>query len=97
MLAGPEWEVFAAVGSSRRKVFREQRDDRIAIVHVLRELRNRCGMHGRALKDCIESAWSEAASIRSLRNEQLINIAQALEAHGVLNDSELRAFFAEKV
>jgi len=93
MLAGPEWELFAALRSSRRQILREQRDDGIAILKVIRDLRNHCGMHGRVLKGCIEDAWKEATRIRSLRNDQLINIAEALDARGVLDDSELRAFF----
>jgi len=95
ILAGPEWELFAAVQSRRRQVLREQRSDCIAIVKVIRQLRNLCGMHGRALKRCIEDAWNEAASIRVLRNDQLMNIAAVLDASGALDDSELRSLFAQ--
>jgi hypothetical protein len=95
MLAGPEWELFAAVRSSRRKVLREQRDDSIAIVEVIRQLRNQCGMRGRALRAFIEDAWNEATRIRLLRNDQRLQIAMALDARGVLSDSELREIFAQ--
>jgi hypothetical protein len=95
MVAGPEWELFSAVQSSRRQVLREQRADRIAIVGVIRQLRNLCVMHGRTLRNCIEDAWNEAAHIRGLRNCQLVTIALALDASGSLTDSELRALFAQ--
>jgi hypothetical protein len=96
MLAGPEWELFSAVQSNRKRVLREQRADRIAIVGVIRQLRNQCVMHGRTLRNCIEDAWNEAAHIRILRNGQLVTIALALDASGALSDSELRALFAQE-
>jgi hypothetical protein len=95
MLAGPEWEVFAAVRSTRRQILREQRDDRIAVIHVLKQLRNLCGVHGRALKKCIEDAWNEAGAIRECKNHHIVRIADALQAFGTLDDSQLRGLFAQ--
>lgn len=90
MLAGPEWELFAAVQSSRRQV--------LMTALLSSRISQTCGiggMHRRALKSCIEDAQQEAAHIRSLRNDRLINIAPALDTRGVLDDSELRAFFTQ--
>jgi hypothetical protein len=95
MLAGPEWELFAAVRSTRRQILQEQRDDRIAVIHIIKQLRNLCGVHGRALKKCIEDAWNEAGNIRESRNHHIVRIADALQASGALNDSQLRVLFAQ--
>src|ERR1700730_15195997 len=84
MLAGPEWELFAAVRSTRRQILREQRDDCIAVIHIIKQLRNLCGLRGRALRKCIEDAWNEAGTIRECRNHHIVSIADALEASGAL-------------
>ena len=95
MLAGPEWELFSAVRSTRRQILRGQRDDRIAVIHVIKQLRNLCGMRGRALRKCIEDAWNEAGAIRECKNHHVVRIADALQASGTLDDSQLRVLFAQ--
>ena len=95
MLAGPEWELFAAVRSTKRQILREQRDDAIAVIRVIKQLRNLCGVRGGALKKCIEDAWHEAGTIRESRNHQILRVADALQTSGALNDSQLRVLFAQ--
>lgn len=95
MLAGPEWELFSAVRSTRRQILREQRDDRSAVIHVIKQLRNLCGMRGSALRKCIEDAWNEAGAIRECKNHHIVRIADALQASGTLDDSQLRVLFAQ--
>ena len=95
ILAGPEWELFASVQSTRRQILREQRDDRIAVLQVIKQLRRLCGLRGGTLKECVEDAWNEARSIRERRSDHINKIAVTLQESRMLDDSQLRLLFAQ--
>jgi hypothetical protein len=101
ILAGADWDVEMSTNREglsthalRRMILRDQKDDRLAAVAIIRDLRLLCGLRGRELRLRIESAWSEVRMTRHRKEYHLTTIAETLQRLTVLDDSLLRALYA---